>query len=260
LTTGPDRLALVTGASSGIGRALCQDLVDHGWRVFGLSRRPGNIAHPHYGHLHADLTEVTALGGRLDAEVAGAVSDPTLRRMALVNNAADPGLLGPVDTLDPADLLKVYAVNTAAPVFLMGWFVHRCRPGLALRIVNVSTGAATDALPGLGPYGSSKAALRMAGKVLASELDERAAEGPAMDITILSYEPGIVDTEMQTAVRGSSRDIVPTVEMFRQFKAEGKLVPPQIPAGEIVDYVASDSHPRFMESRLGVPLETEPGP
>lgn len=248
-----DRVALVTGTSSGIGAAVARQLAERGWRVFGISRRPADLRGPLYSHLRADLRQVAALAGTLDLQLGEAISHPGLKRLALVNNAADPGLLGPVDALDPEDLLKVYAVNTAAPVALMGWFVRRSRPGLAVRIVNVSTGAATGAFPGLGAYGSSKAALRMAGMVLASELDGRAAEGPAGDIAILSYEPGIVDTEMQTAVRGSSKEVVPMVEMFRQFKAEGRLVPPSVPAREVVDYLEADGHARFAERRLGAP-------
>ncbi len=252
-----NRLALVTGTSSGIGGAVAQELIRRGWRVFGVSRRSAAIDSPLYSHLCADLREVATLSGKLDAELEALISDPGLKRLALVNNAADPGLLGPLDRVRPDALLDLYAVNVAAPVSLMGWFVRRSRPGLALRIVNVSTGAARDAFPGLGAYGSSKAALRMAGWVLATELEGREAEGPARDITILSYEPGIVDTEMQTAVRASSKETVPIVEMFKQFAAEGRLVPPSAPAAEIVDYVEAGGHTRFTERRLGVSPTSE---
>jgi len=253
LSARSDQVALVTGTSSGIGEALAQELIRRGWRVFGVSRRSSAIGSPLYSHLRADLREVATLAARLEPQVEAAVSDPSLRRFALVNNAAGPGLLGPLDGVKAEDLLELYAVNVAAPVSLMGWFVRRSRPGLALRMVNVSTGAATAAFPGLGAYGSSKAALRMAGMVLASELEARDPEDPARDITILSYEPGIVDTEMQAAVRGSSKETVPMVEMFRQFEAEGRLVPPKKPAAEIADYLEADGHARFTERRLGVP-------
>jgi len=252
-----DRLALVTGTSSGIGAAVARLLTERGWRVLGISRRSATIESPLYAHFQADLCESAGLALRLDTVLGATASNPGVKRLALVNNAADPGLLGPVDGLKPDDLLRVYAVNTATPVALMGWFIGHSRPGQALRIVNISTGAATAAVPGLGAYGSSKAALRMAGMVLASELDGRAAEGAGgdRDISILSYEPGIVDTGMQTSVRGSSKAIVPVVEMFMRFKTEGRLVPPSVPAAEIVGYVEADGHSRFLERRLGSPAE-----
>lgn len=246
----PDRVALVTGTSSGIGEAAARELLRRGWRVVGASRRPAAIESPRYTHLRVDLREVAALGTVLDTHVGGLVSRPALKRLALVNNAADPGLLGPVAQLDPLEMLKVYAVNLAAPVALMGWFIRRHRSGVALRIVNVSTGAALRPFPGLGAYGGTKAALRMVGMVLAAELDHRDAS-LRPEATILSYEPGIVDTEMQAVARTSSAEVLPALEMFARFAAEGRLVPPSAPAGEIADYLDHDGHARFAERRYG---------
>jgi benzil reductase ((S)-benzoin forming) len=245
----PDRVALVTGTSSGIGDAVARELLRRGWRVVGASRRPAAIENPLYSHVRVDLGDLASLPTRLGDQVDGLLAGPAIRR-ALVNNAADPGLLGTVDRLDPLKMLGVYAVNTAAPVALMGWFVRRARPGVAVRIVNVSTGAAVDPFPGLGAYGNTKAALRMAGRVLAAELDAGGSK-PPLDVTLLSYEPGIVDTEMQAMVRESSAETVPMVEFFLRAKAEGRLVPPSAPAAEIADYLDSDGHERFTERRYG---------
>jgi NAD(P)-dependent dehydrogenase (short-subunit alcohol dehydrogenase family) len=241
------RVALVTGASSGIGAALARDLLGRGWSVFGAARRAGVIDDPAYRNLRVDLADTAQLAIVIDENLGGLVSSPDLRRLALVNNAADVGLLGPMDQVDPAALLKLYAVNVVAPVWLMGWFVRRCRPDVALRIANVSTGAAVRAIPGLGSYGSSKAALRMAGMVLAAELDARGKS----DAAIASYEPGVVDTPMQTAVRTSSAEVVPSVDMFVRFARDGSLVSPGAPAAGIADWLESDGRARFSELRHG---------
>ncbi len=74
---------------------------------------------------------------------------------------------------DPVEMQRVYAVNVSAPVWLMGWIVDQAARSAAVRIVNVSSGAASKAIPGLGVYAGTKAALRMAGMVLACELDSR---------------------------------------------------------------------------------------
>lgn len=251
-----DRVALVTGTSSGIGEAAARELLRRGWRVVGASRRPGSIRDTRYSHLEVDLGDTAVVLPSVEAGMAHLVADPALRRLALVNNAADLGLEGPVARADPERWLHVLAVNVSAPAALMGWLVRQARPGVALRIVNVSTGAAAHAIPGLGAYGSSKAALRMAGMVLAAELDANGAS-ETKDATVLSYEPGVVDTAMQTAARDSSPDRLPSVAMFERFAAEGRLVPPTAPATEIADYLEGDGHPRFGERRYGESSRSE---
>lgn len=249
----PERAAVVTGTSSGIGEAVARELVKRGWRVLGLSRRPGVVEGIRYAHACVDLGDLDALAATVELQARDLVAAAGVTRLALVNNAALPGLLGPLSQIDPAELLKVYTVNVAAPIWLMGWLLQRARPGAAIRIVNVSSGASSFPLPGLGAYGSSKAALRMAGMILGSELDAEAPGGAAKDVSILSFEPGIVDTPMQTEARTSPKEVLPSVAFFQQAAAEQRLVPPSAPAADIVSYLESDGHPRFSEQRHGAP-------
>jgi len=244
------RLAIVTGTSSGIGEALARQLLADGWQVIGLARRAAALSAPSYTHSSVDLGDVAELRNRVEAEFGARLRDPALDRLALVNNAADVALLGQVDQLHPGRMLEAYAVNTVAPVVLMGWVLQAARPHLTTRIVNVSSGAAVEGFPGLGAYGATKAALRMAGMVLAAELDFRAASGVARDATIWSYEPGVVATPMQEAVRTSTAETVPIVGMFQQMKDEGQLLHVSAPVGDIIAYLEADGHPTFSEKRL----------
>lgn len=248
-----DRLAVVTGTSSGIGLAVARTLLQRNWRVVGIARRHGEINHPLYSHMHLDLEHTTSIASTMDEHLGGLMSDPAITRFGLVNNAALGALLGPVDRMDMAELTKVFAVNVTAPVTLMSWVVRLCNPGAALRIVNVSSGAAVSAFAGMSAYCSSKAALRMAGMVLAAEFDAAAtrADQPR-DASVLSYEPGMVDTPMQTAARVSSPDVLPMVDFFKQAAADGRLVAPELPARDIADYLDADGHQRFTERRHGV--------
>ena len=248
-----NRLAMVTGTSSGIGEALVRQLLERGWRVIGLARRAAAVRAPHYVHLRIDLADVQDLAVTLDAEVAASVADPTLARLALVNNAADVALQGPLDHVEPQGMLRALTVNTVAPVLLMGWMLRNSASRVPLRIVNVSSAAAVDPFPGLGVYGSSKAALRHAGQIFAAELDLRAAQGGSTrDVTIWSYEPGVVDTPMQLAARSSAPAVLPVVEAFMNFKASGMLRPVAAPAREISRYLEADGHPRFSEQRTAL--------
>jgi NAD(P)-dependent dehydrogenase (short-subunit alcohol dehydrogenase family) len=248
------RLAFVTGTSSGIGEALAQELLRREWNVIGAARRPAKFAGERYTHFTVDLRDVSATTAALDSGLGPRLAAPGVARLGLVNNAAHIALLGPVAQMNVVDLLEVYAVNVALPIWLMGLFMRRGEVGTPLRIVNVSTGAAVRPFPGLGAYATSKAALRMAGMVLATEIEAVQPDpGQRRDTTILSYEPGVVDTEMQVAARSASSQILPSVDAFKQFAAQGLLAPAAAPAREIADYLDGDGHSTFSERRYGAP-------
>jgi benzil reductase ((S)-benzoin forming) len=247
------QLALVTGTTSGIGLAVARQLLDRGWTVAGIARRAAEISHPHYHHFAADLADLSGSVHPVEGAIQRLwVDHRPWQRVGLVNNAASADLLTSFEAIDPLALLRLYALNIAAPVWLMGLVVRQCPREAVLRIVNVSSGAAVGAFPGLAAYGSSKAALRMAGMVAAAELasEERRQSAPS-DVAILSFEPGIVDTPMQQVAREQPPEKFPSVHLFRDFAARGVLVPPEAPAAEIVAFLEADRQPGFAERRLG---------
>jgi NAD(P)-dependent dehydrogenase (short-subunit alcohol dehydrogenase family) len=246
-----DRLAIVTGTTRGIGAATAALLLERGWQVVGIARRAASIDHERYRHVVFDLERSADLVAMANDQLAGLVSDSRWRRVALVNNAALGGLLGPIEAVDPVGLARVSAVNWVAPAWLIGFMLRHVRPEAALRIVNVSSGAAVRAFPGLADYCGSKAALRMTGMVAAAELESplRRAEART-DTAILSYEPGTVDTAMQEAARSRPLAEYPWGGLFRDFAASGALVPPSAPAADIVEFVEGNGRPSFSERRL----------
>jgi NAD(P)-dependent dehydrogenase (short-subunit alcohol dehydrogenase family) len=245
-------LAIATGTSSGIGAALVHELLGRGWEVVGIARRGGPITDPRYHHLRFDLSDVSLLAsglpGLLDPHLRGA----RWERVGLVNNAAAADLLGPLETLDPSRLLGVYALNTVAPIWLMGYVARRTTSEMPLRVVNVSSGAAVRAFPGLSAYGTSKAALRMAGMELAAELDSpKRPGGRKRDFGVLSYEPGIVETPMQVHARTTTEAQFPWVDTFHGFQRDGLLVPPEDVVPEIASFLESRRAEPFTERRFG---------
>jgi NAD(P)-dependent dehydrogenase (short-subunit alcohol dehydrogenase family) len=246
-----DRLALVTGTTRGIGAATASRLLERGWQVVGIARHAAAINHPRYRHVAMDLERSAELAAIAEGQLAELVADPRWRRVALVNNAAIGGVLGPIETVDPVELARLSAVNWVAPAWLIGFMLRRVGPEVALRIVNVSSGAAVRAFPGLADYCASKAALRMIGMVTAAELESPLRRAPARTNTaILSYEPGTVDTAMQEAARSRPLSDYPWGGLFRDFAASGALVPPSAPAAEIVAFLEGDGEPSFSERRL----------
>jgi hypothetical protein len=247
-----DRFALVTGTTSGIGLATALALLARGWTVVGVGRRESAIAQSGYEHLSVDLSAPARARAAITSCIGDRIARADVRRVALVNNAARADLLGPLEHVDADALSRVFDLNVVTPVALMGAIVEHSRPGTAIRIVNVSSGAAVGAFPGLSAYGSSKAALRMAGMVLAAETAAPPDRGTTTrDLAILSYEPGTVDTPMQTATRSVSSDVFPWGGIFRRFASEGLLVHPEQPAAEIAAFLDAADVPPWSERRLG---------
>jgi NAD(P)-dependent dehydrogenase (short-subunit alcohol dehydrogenase family) len=183
-------LAVVTGASRGLGLALTHLLSARGWDVIGDARDAGRLT----GALHA------VAGPGHVVPIAGDVADPAHRRQLadavadmgpldlLVNNASVLGLSPqpPLQSFPLATLHDVYEANVFAPVALMQLLL----PALAAAkgtIVNVSSDAAVEAYPGWGGYGSSKAALDHVSAVLATE---------QTDVRVLTFDPGDMATDL----------------------------------------------------------------
>lgn len=244
-----DCIALVTGTSSGIGRVVAALLLQTGWTVIGLSRRKVELDNTRYRHVQLDLADLGRLQEIAEQDLAPAMKDERWHRIALVNNAALIGNMQPMEEATAPRLAEVFAVNTVAPMFLMGFVVRVAPCAAVLRIVNVSTGAAVNPFPGLSDYGCSKAALRLAGMTLAAELESDKRPGrPRENSAVLSYAPGIVDTAMQDTARSHAG---PWSDVFVDFHEQGLLQPPEKPSREIVDFLNGDDAEGFSERRFG---------
>ena len=196
--TDPQRVAIVTGTSAGLGEAVAQQLLERDWRVVGIARRPSPIAHERYRHIACDLATVATDPASLELQLGEHLRGVGTDRFGLVNNAAAPDGLMPIAKLDPRAVARVYAVNVVAPMWLMGYAVRVAPSSAALRIVNVSSGAATSAFAGLATYGGSKAALRMGGMALFTSLLARLAL-PSTVNALVAFVTGVISTYSSTS-------------------------------------------------------------
>lgn len=180
-------VALVTGASQGLGRALTRTLSDRGWRVIIDARNP---------ELLADVAAALPLAVAIAGDVADAAHRHALiaavhghgRLDLLVNNASDLGP-SPLPTLAqyPLDALRrVYETNVVAPIALLQALLPALRDNGGA-IVNVSSDAAVEAYDGWGGYGSAKAALDQVSAILA-------VEEPT--VRVYAVDPGDMRTDM----------------------------------------------------------------
>jgi len=233
------RLAIVTGTSSGIGAAVARLLLEHGWEVIGIARREARFGDG-YRHMVLDLADAEAAAQAIERECGTRLAERAWERVGLVNNAA-VAIPGRIESVDALELSRALTVNVAMPLWLMGFVLKRRPRGAEVRVLNVSSGAAHRGVPGLAAYCASKAALRIAGMAVAAEVEE--------GLAIYAYEPGVVDTDMQREAREQPPEEFPSVTLFRQYHAEGRLAPPDLPAADIVKFLESERAERFTEGR-----------
>jgi NAD(P)-dependent dehydrogenase (short-subunit alcohol dehydrogenase family) len=182
-------VALITGASRGLGRALADALASDGWALI-LDARGADALEEARAAL-AQQTTVVAIPGDVTDPAHRAMLADAARRAGgldlLVNNAS---ILGPSPQpalLDyPLDVLeRVYRTNVIAPLAL----IQAVRPALrhGARIVNITSDAAVEPYESWGGYGSSKAALEQLSHILA-------AENPTL--RLYWVDPGDMRTQM----------------------------------------------------------------
>lgn len=244
------KLAIVTGTSRGIGAAVARMLVERDWSVLGIARGSARIGHVAYQHLQCDLSDYFSFVTELPSTIEPLLASQSWQRVGLVNNAALTGHLGRTSEFDLTEWGRVQTANLTAPMLLTAMVDRLTEASAALRVVNVSSGVAVQAFPGMAAYSTSKAALRMGGMILAKEWESDVPNAHRDDAAILSYEPGIVDTRMQADARSRSQKDFPWVKMFTDFHERGALVPAERPAAEIVEFLESDKQPYFSERRL----------
>lgn len=224
-----DRYAVVTGVSKGLGESIAANLLARGFEVIGVGRSSAARLDSYAFRLVvADLADVGVLPSIVDA-LFDELADRRVASIAVINNAAIGGPAGTVGELDAGDIVASLAVNLAAPMIVANSFVRAFRPVVAdRRLINVSSGAAAQPIPGGGTYNVAKAGLEMLTSAIA-------AEQPASGLLAITIRPGIIDTPMQAFMRSQSAERLPAVGMFQAFHANRQLVPPDVTAAKIVD-------------------------
>jgi NAD(P)-dependent dehydrogenase (short-subunit alcohol dehydrogenase family) len=227
------RVALVTGASRGIGRAVALELARAGAHVIALGRTEGALT-----ELDDDIR---AAGGAatlvpLDLRdgpgidrLGGAVHERWGRLDGLVGNAGVLGTLSPLGHIEPETWEEVIAVNLTANWRLIRAFDPLLRRSDAGRAVFLTSGAARDIKPFRGGYATSKAALEALVRTYAAEV-------AATAVRVNLFSPGPVATGMRAkAMPGEDPATLPTPKEVAPRIVE-LVLPTSTPNGEIVRF------------------------
>ena len=208
------RVAVITGASRGLGAGLAHRFAEHGL-VLGLCARTTPEA-------PAGARAVTAAVDVTDAEALDRFTENVRAELGpidiWVNNAGVIDPMGPQRGHDPAAVDRALLVNVGGVAngtrsFTRAASAHlteldRPRPLL----VNISSGAASSTYSGWSIYGAAKAAVDHFTRIVAVEEPE---------IRCHSMAPGVVDTDMQALIRTHDRQTFPAIDRFRELHATG---------------------------------------
>ena len=221
------KIAIVTGGSRGLGKAMVTELLDKGYDVISLARKKAELSNPALKQVHADLSK------NFDWSTIH-VDFSQYDEALLINNA---GMIGPVKPIWKQSFDEIAALNHLNITELMkacSWFIANVKEKGT--IVNISSGAAQSPIPAWSTYCASKAAVDMFSETIQKEVLEA-----GMDIRIFSVAPGVIDSDMQAEIRTASNSDFSSVDRFKEMKEAGELRSPEHVATMILSNLNQDN-------------------
>jgi len=179
-----NKTALVTGASSGIGKAIYDELVKNGWTVYGTSRKieKDSVENVDGGKMiHLDITDLQSIDNAISI-----INKNEGKLDALINNAGN-GIAGAVEDTSYIEMLSQFQTNFFGTMQISNSSLDMLRKTRGI-IVNISSVAGVLSIPFQGMYSASKSAMESASEALRMELKE---DG----IRVCIIEPGDTKTE-----------------------------------------------------------------
>lgn len=222
-----NKLVIVTGASRGLGLAICRQLLQQGYTVLALARTLStdlNALTEQYG---SDLTFVSADLSDLDniQPLCSELIKQHGRPYALINNAA-VGYDGVLATMHNSEITALLNLNVQAPILLTKYLLRPMLLNQSGRIINISSIIARTGFNGLSVYAASKAALEGFTKSLSREVGKAG-------ITVNCVAPGYMQTEMTNSLQGDK------LESIKRRSPLGRLATPDDAAGAVL-YLLSE--------------------
>jgi len=208
---------LLIGGSRGLGRALVDIFHKESWSVLEFSRT-GPVPFNHtldLNHPFESLNSFTHVTKSLDQQ--------NIIRVVMILNSAAILPIRNVAKLTPQEIQSSVNINITSAILLcqayVSLFRNFARPKM---LINIGSGAAHRGFPGWSLYCAGKAAMESFFRALHEE--ENFEPHP---FTVFTYDPHVMDTQMQAEIRQSSETEFPLVEHFRKLHSGGQLTPPE---------------------------------
>ncbi len=179
LENGTARVAVVTGASSGIGRAAAKEFARQGYRVYGISRH--DAGDPEVRWIRGDVTSPEDMEAAMRAVVG------ETGRIDVLVTCAGMGVSGPVEFIPEQDMRTQFEVNLYGTIHAVRAALPQMREQRSGRIICVSSVAAVFSIPFQAYYSASKSAINALTDALRNELKP-------FGISVCSVMPGDIRT------------------------------------------------------------------
>jgi NAD(P)-dependent dehydrogenase (short-subunit alcohol dehydrogenase family) len=218
-------LYILTGASRGMGLAIAEQLLARQNQLLCVSRQANTALAIHakaqgcsLTQRCADLAEPSSIAGELFAWLS-ALDPKALSSATLINNAGMIPPLVPMRTADALDTARALRVGLEAPMLLTTAFLKATR-GLSVprKVLNISSGLGRRPMASQAAYCAAKAGMDHFTRCLA--LDEASQPNGAK---VCALAPGVIDTDMQTQLRGAELNDFPDRVGFEHLKQSGQL-------------------------------------
>jgi NAD(P)-dependent dehydrogenase (short-subunit alcohol dehydrogenase family) len=237
----PRKVALVTGASRGIGFALTKQLLEEGIKVIAIARNVETLSSLKQ-QFPEQLQVISADLSTKEGQRSLAPAVLTTKLDYLVHNAAIIEPIGKNVLLEasPEDIHKIMEVNVMAPMILTNQLAPKL--GQGSRILIVSSRAGDKMLPGMGLYCLSKTALDRYTESLQQDLPR--------GILAACVHPGDVNTDMQADLRKQNTTDLPLTNFFRE--RQDKLTSPDISGRYLTWLLLKTSDKDFMSKKHNI--------
>jgi short-subunit dehydrogenase len=172
-----NKIVLITGASSGIGKSIGEYLHHKGYTVYGTSRNPASIQNTLFELIQLDVREVCSIENAIQEVIqkAGRID-------VLINNAG-VGITGPIEETPTIEIKNNFETNFFGPIEVMKSVIPIMREQNSGVIVNITSIAGYMGLPYRGVYSASKAALEIISEAISIEVK-------SFGIQIVNVAPG----------------------------------------------------------------------
>lgn len=233
---------IVTGSSKGLGEGIAMALLDEGHHLFCISRSESDelrsMAAARNCPVNFVLYDLSVTHGipQLCQMVFEQVDTSQSEGIYLINNA---GVIDPIDRVEACETDRVdihMRVNILAPMILTAEFIKAFgNLPIQKRIMNISSKAGLVPIYGWSSYCTGKSALNMFSQCTALEQEDQ-----PYPVEVMAVAPGIIDTNMQTIIRGTTDIQFKPRQKFVDYWETGQLIPPTLAGKRLAALLVSE--------------------